>query len=59
MAHTQDELQKKNLKTYRSLVLAIKREWNMLPMELALRLTQSMKTRVSELVTNQGGFIMY
>lgn len=52
-------LRKKNLKTYRSLVLAIKREWNKLPTELALKLSQSMKTRISELVANQGDFIMY
>jgi len=50
---------KKNLKTYESLVLAIKEEWNKLPTELAVRLAQSMKTGVSEVISNRGDYILY
>ena len=52
-------IRKKILKTYESLVLAIKEEWNKLPTELAVRLVQSMKTRVSEVISNRGEYILY
>ena len=52
-------IRKKNLKTYQSLVLAIKEEWNKLPTELEVLLVQSIKTRVSEVIINQGDYILY
>ena len=52
------KLRRKKLKTYQSLVGAIKREWKTLPLELATKLVASMKNRLSEVVESQGDFIM-
>jgi transposase len=52
-------LQKKKLKTPRSLARAIKRQWKTLPQELAVKLVDSMKNRVSDVIENKGDFILY
>lgn len=52
------KLRRRKLKTYRSLVAAIKREWKRLPSELATKLVASMENRLSEVVESQGDFIM-
>jgi hypothetical protein len=41
------KLKKKNLSTYQSFVLAIKRTWKSLPQELAIKLVHSMNNRIS------------
>ena len=50
-------IRKKNIKTYRSLVLTIQREWKKLSGELALKLAQSVEHRVLSVVENQGDSI--
>lgn len=50
---------KKKLGTYGSLVSAIKREWKELSKELAMRLVQGMKNRVSDVIESQGDFILH
>jgi len=52
-------LQKKNLKTPRSLARAIKKQWKALPQELAVKLVDSMKNRVSDVIENKGDYILY
>jgi transposase len=53
------QLQKKNRRNYRSLVLAINREWRALPVELAGRLVETMKNRVSEVIERDGDYILH
>ena len=48
-------LARKNLRTYKSLVSAIKKEWKAFPKNLTINLVRSMKNRIS----NKGNFIMY
>lgn len=50
---------KRKIRTYKSLVAAIKKEWKALPMELASALVQSMKNRVYNVIENDGDFILY
>jgi transposase len=52
------KLRQKKLTTYQSLVSAIKREWKLLPSDLAIKLVHSMKNRVSEVVESTGDFIL-
>lgn len=52
-------LRKKKLRNYRSLVAAIHREWKALPVDLAGRLVQTMKNRISEVIENKGDFILH
>jgi hypothetical protein len=52
------KLRQKKLPTYQSLVSAIKREWKLLPSDLAIKLVHSMKNRVSEVVESTGDFIL-
>jgi hypothetical protein len=52
------KLRKKNLWNYQSLVTAIKREWKALPQELAIKLVDSMKSRILEVVESHGDFIL-
>ena len=52
------KLRKNNFTNYQSLVSAIKREWKVLPQELAIRLVDSMKNRICEVVENDGDFIL-
>lgn len=49
---------KQNLKTYESLVSTIKRQWKILPQKLAIKLTHSMKNRISEVFESNGDFIL-
>jgi hypothetical protein len=58
VATLEDEIEKKNFTTYESLVSAIKREWKALPQELAIKLVHSMQNRISEVVENEGDFIL-
>jgi len=53
------KIRKKNLSTYQSLVSAIKREWKSLPRELAVKLVHSMNNRISEVIENDGDFILH
>ena len=53
------QMQKEKLETYRTLVSAIKRECKELSKELAMRLAQSMKNRVSDVIESQGDFILH
>jgi transposase len=52
-------LGRKNLRTYKSLVSAIKKEWKVFPMDLATSLVRSMKNRISDVIASKGDFIMY
>lgn len=52
-------LQKKKIKTPRGLAHAIKKQWRALPQELAVKLVDSMKNRVSDVIENKGDFILY
>ena len=52
------KLRKNNFTNYQSLVSAIKREWKGLPQELAIRLVDSMKNRIFEVVESDGDFIL-
>jgi transposase len=52
------KLRKKNISNYQSLVSAIKREWKALPHELAIKLVDSMKSRIFEVVESHGDFIL-
>ena len=52
-------LRKKNLSTYQSLVSAIKKEWKFLSSELAVKLAHSMNNRISEVIDNDGDFILH
>jgi len=52
-------LANKNLRTYKSLVSAIKKEWKAFPKDLTTNLVRSMKNRVSDVISNNGDFIMY
>jgi transposase len=53
------KLRKKKLSTYQSLVSAIKREWKSLSPELAIKLVHSMNNRISEVIENDGDFILH
>jgi hypothetical protein len=53
------KLRKKKLSTYQSLVSAIKREWKSLSQELAIKLVHSMNNRISEVIENDGDFILH
>ncbi|CAF1514028.1 unnamed protein product [Adineta ricciae] len=53
------KLRKKQFTTYQSLVSAIKREWKALPQILAIRLVDSMKNRICEVVESDGDFILH
>jgi hypothetical protein len=53
------KLRKKKLPTYQSLVSAIKREWKSLSPELAVKLVHSMNNRLSEVIENDGDFILH
>ena len=52
-------LARKILRTYQSLVLGIKKEWNAFPKDLATNLVQSMKNRIFDVIANKRDFIMY
>ena len=52
-------LGKKKRRNYRSMVLAIKREWKTFSIDLAIKLVQSMKSSVCEVIENQGDFILH
>lgn len=52
------KLRKNKFTDYNSLVSAIKREWKSLPLDLATKLTHSMKNRVSEVIESDGDFIL-
>ena len=52
-------LRSKKLGSYRSLVLAIKREWKSLPSQLAVKLVHSMNNRISEVTESHGDFIFH
>ena len=52
-------LQKKKLKDPKSLAGAIKRQWRALPKELAVKLVDSMKSRISDVIENEGDYILY
>jgi transposase len=52
-------LGKKHLRTYKSLVSAIKKEWKAFPMDLTTNLVRSMKNRISDVIVSKGDFIMY
>jgi hypothetical protein len=58
VATLEDEIEKKKLHNFESLVSAIKREWKALPQELAIKLVHSMQNRISEVVENEGDFIL-
>jgi transposase len=51
-------LRKKIFTTYQSLVSAIKRKWKAPPPALAIKLVDSMKNRISEVVESNGDFIL-
>ena len=53
------KLRNKKLSTYQSLVLEIKREWKSLSPELAIKLVHSMNNRISEVIENDGDFILH
>lgn len=53
------KLRKKKLLTYQSLVSAIKREWKSLSPELAIKLVHSMNNRISQVIENDGDFILH
>jgi len=53
------KLRNKKLSTYQSLVSAIKREWKSLSPELAIKLVHSMNNRISEVIENDGDFILH
>lgn len=53
------KLRKKKLSTYQSLVSAIKREWKSLSPELTIKLAHSMNNRISEVIENDGDFILH
>lgn len=53
------KLRKKKLPSYQSLVSAIKREWKSLSPELAGKLVHSMDNRLSEVIENDGDFILH
>ena len=52
-------LARKNLRTYKSLVSSIKKEWKVFPKDLTTNLVRSMKNRISNVISNKGDFIMY
>ena len=52
-------LARKKLRTYKSLVLGIKKEWNTFPKDLVTNLVQSMKNRISDVIANKDDFILY
>ena len=51
------KLRKRKLTSYQSLVSAIKGEWKILPLELAIKLVPIMNNRISEVVESHGDFI--
>ena len=53
------KLRNKKLSTYQSLVSAIKREWKSLSPELAIKLVHSMNNRISEVIENDGDFVLH
>jgi transposase len=52
-------LEKKKLKDPKSLARAIKRQWKALPKEMAAKLVDSMKSRISDVIENKGDYILY
>ena len=52
-------LARKNLRTYKFLVSAIKKEWKAFPKDLTTNLVRSMKNRISDVISSKGDFIMY
>ena len=52
-------LAKKNLRTYKASVSAIKKEWKNFPKDLTINLVRSMENRISDVISNKGDFIMY
>ena len=52
-------LARKKLRTYKSLVSEIKKEWNTFPKNLATNLVQSMKNLISDAIPDKDDFIMY
>ena len=52
-------LARKNVRTYKSLVAAVKKELKAFPKDLTTNLVRSMKNRISDVISNKGNFIMY
>jgi hypothetical protein len=52
------KLRQKKLTTYKSLVSTIKREWKLLPSDLATKLVHSMSNRLSEVIESASDFIL-
>ena len=52
------KLRKNNFTNYQSLVSERKREWKTLPQELVIRLVNSMKNRICEVMESDGDFIL-
>ena len=50
---------KKNLRTYKALVSAIKKEWKNFPKDLTINLLPSMENCISDVISNKGDFITY
>ena len=51
-------LRKKNRSTYQSLVSAIKKEWKSSSSELSIKLAHSLNNRISEVIDNDGDFVL-
>ena len=49
----------KNIRTIQGLKSEIRKEWNALPNELAQKLVQSMKNRITALIEAQGDYTLY
>ena len=52
-------LRRKKIRSYLSLVSAIKRQWKSLPSELAVKLVHSMNNRISEVTESHSDFIFH
>ena len=55
----QMKLRRKKVRTYQSLVWAIKQEWKVLPKDLSLNLIRSMKNRIFEVIESHGDIILH